>query len=171
MKTLKWNANHLSKLAGLSAIAVIAVAGCTGKDTTGDGQAADSPGAAKMENAGEQVANGVKEGAGVAADAATNAVAGAGNAVAGAADAAGNAVAGAANSVKGLDDAATITPKLKSVYGANAALKGSNINVSTNNTSVILSGTVKNQAQKKVANNLAKQTAPNYKIVDQLKVQ
>lgn len=98
----------------------------------------------------------------------------AGDAAKNAAGAAENAASSAANSVanatKNLDDAATITPAIKTAFGANAALKGSNINVDTTDQAVTLSGTVKNAAQSKIAEAIAKSKAAGYKIVNNLKV-
>lgn len=84
-------------------------------------------------------------------------------------DAAGNAVSGATGAMKNVDDAA-MTPKIKTALGANAALAGSNINVDSKDSGVTLSGTVKNDAQKTLAEKIAKQNAPTYKITNNLKV-
>jgi osmotically-inducible protein OsmY len=83
-----------------------------------------------------------------------------------------NAAKGAGKAVEGMADAAVNTPKIKSALAANAALKGSNIDVDTQGSkdTVYLKGTVRNAAQSKAAATIAKKNAPNYKIVNQLKV-
>jgi hypothetical protein len=83
-----------------------------------------------------------------------------------------NAAKGAGSAVEGMADAAVNTPKIKSALGANAALKGSNINVDTQGSkdTIYLRGTVRNAAQSKAAAAIAKKNAPNYKIVNQLKI-
>ena len=91
------------------------------------------------------------------------------NSVDKAGDATGNAVSGAAGVMKNVDDA-VMTPKIKSALGANVALAGSNINVDSKDSGVTLSGTVKNPAQKSLAEKIAKQQAPTYKITNNLKV-
>jgi len=91
------------------------------------------------------------------------------NSVDNAGDAAGNTADSAGAAMKNMDDAA-MTPKIKTALGNNASLKGSNINVDSKDSGVTLSGTVKNEAQKKVAANIAKQNAPGYKIMNNLKV-
>ena len=84
-------------------------------------------------------------------------------------DATNNAVSGAAGAMKNVDDAA-MTPKIKTALGANAALAGSDINVDSKDSGITLSGTVKNPAQKSLAEKIAKQNAPTYKITNNLKV-
>lgn len=84
-------------------------------------------------------------------------------------DKAGDAADSAGDAMKNVDDAA-MTPKIKTALRANASLKGSNINVDSKDSGITLSGTVKNEAQKKVAGNIAKQNAPTYKITNNLKV-
>jgi len=83
-----------------------------------------------------------------------------------------NAAKGAGKAIEGAADAAVNTPKIKSALGASAALKGSNIDVDTQGSkdTVTLKGTVRNAAQSKAAATIAKQNAPNYKIVNQLKI-
>ncbi len=131
-------------------MALIGVAGCADRNKNGEPDSVASSGevAKTVDNAGDKVAG-----------AADNMAAGASNM----ASAAGKAV-------KGLDDAAVFTPKIKTALGANPALAGSKINVSTNNTSVMLDGMVKSAQQKMVAEQIVKKNAPGYKIVDHLKM-
>ena len=184
--------NDWMKFAGAGALALVVAAGCTGADQTGDGQTADSPAAAKMQNGVDKMQGGAKDAAGAAGNTVTNA---AGNVANGAANVANSAAKGVVNvansaanvaskgtqavvngankamgSAKNLDDATTITPMLKTAIGANAAMKGSNINVSTNDKTVMLDGSVKSPAQKTMAGNMAKQKAPGYKVMNNLKV-
>ncbi len=63
---------------------------------------------------------------------------------------------------------AWITTKVKWFYLGEDELKGSDINVDTNNKVVTLKGTVKTQAGKLKANQLAKDTDGVSKVVDQL---
>lgn len=63
---------------------------------------------------------------------------------------------------------AWITAKVKWFYLGEDELKGSDINVDTNNKVVTLKGTVKTQAGKAKANQLAKDTDGVAKVVDQL---
>ena len=68
--------------------------------------------------------------------------------------------------------AAIVTPKIKTALGATAALKGSEINVDTtsDNKTVVLRGFTTSQAQKTLAEAIAKKNAPDYRIVNQLVV-
>ena len=101
-------------------------------------------------------------------------VAGAGNTIANATDNAVDATANAAKTagskIENMADAAATTPAVKTALGANASLKGSNINVTTNNNQVILSGTVKNAAQKNLAGSIATKNGNGYKVVNNLRV-
>ena len=151
-----------TKFLGVSALALIAAAGCTGADQDGDGQTADSAPAAKMQTGVDTMQEGAKDAAGGAA----NAV---GNAAGAAADATVNAANSAMSSAKNADDV-LMTPKIKTALGANAMLKGSNINVDTTDKAVTLSGTVKSAAQKTMAEKTAKEAAPAYAIKNNLKV-
>ena len=63
---------------------------------------------------------------------------------------------------------AWITTKVKWFFIGEDELKGSDINVDTNNKVVTLKGTVKTQAGKAKANQLAKDTEGVTKVVDQL---
>ncbi|HEX8549990.1 MAG TPA: BON domain-containing protein [Abditibacteriaceae bacterium] len=140
------------KFAGVGALALVFVAGCAGSDQNGDGKATDSPEAANM----QKVVDAAQESAKGAANSASNAIS--------------NAASNAAPAMKNADDAVTITPTVKTALGANAALKGSKIDVSTTDKNVSLDGTVKTAAQKTIAGNIAKQKAPGYQIKNNLKV-
>lgn len=159
----------LAKILGVGAVALIA-AGCTGKDTTGDGQTADSPAAAKLQKGVDTAQEGAKDVAGDAGDAVANGANAVANGVSKAGDATVNAANKVAGSMKNLDDAATMTPKIKTALAANAILKGSNINVNTTDQNVTLQGTVKSAAQKNMAGNIAKNAAPGYVIKNNLMV-
>lgn len=63
---------------------------------------------------------------------------------------------------------AWITTKVKWFYLGEDELKGSDINVDTNNKVVTLKGTVKTQAGRQKANQLARDTEGVSKVVDQL---
>lgn len=135
--------------------------------------AADKTGAAATNAANNAAAETAEAGR-----AAANTADKAGDAVANAADNAGDAVAkaadNAADAVTAAGAAATITPKVKTAIGANAALRGTTIDVDTlaDKKTVALRGTVKTAAQKNVAAAVAKREAPaDFKIDNQLKVQ
>lgn len=65
-----------------------------------------------------------------------------------------------------------ITYKTKTALGANAALKGTRIDVETQvqSQTVTLTGTVKSDAQKRLATAIARKNAPGYSISNQLRV-
>jgi osmotically-inducible protein OsmY len=147
-----------TKWLGASAVALMALVGCTGADQNGDGKTADSATGARLEQAGDQAG----DAAGTAADVATDA---AGRAADNVADTASKI----APSLKDVDDAA-MTPIVKTALANNAALKGTQINVDSKDKGVILRGTVKSQTQKGLAERIAKQAAPSYKIINQLTV-
>ena len=154
-----------SKLAGMGAVAMIAMYGCTGSDTTGDGQTADSVPAAKMQ-AGVDAAQNVASGAaGNVADAAGNMTTAAGNEVQGA----GNAVSNAASGVAGAGRAAVMTPNVKEAIGDKMPNSGINVDTNGDTKTITLKGTVANAAQVKLAEATAKKEAPDYKIVNNLK--
>ena len=119
----------------------------------------------KMEGATENAASAAGNAAENAGDAMSNAASNAGAAASNAASSAGAAIGNAA-------EAATVTPAVKTAIGANAGLKGTNINVDTlgSKDSIALRGKVGSQAQKKLAESVAKKAAPGYKIVNQLTV-
>ncbi|RYG59161.1 BON domain-containing protein [bacterium] len=87
-------------------------------------------------------------------------------------DAASNAASSAGNAISGAAEVATVTPKVKTALGANKGLDGSKIDVDTlpEKDSIALRGTVKTAAQKTLAEKIAKNNAPGYKVVNQLKV-
>jgi len=95
----------------------------------------------------------------------------AGEAVEGAADKAGEAAKEAGKKMEGAGAAAITTPSIKTALGAQKALDGSSIDVDTNGETktVTLKGSVKNAAQKTLAEAVAKKNAPGYKVVNQLK--
>ena len=68
--------------------------------------------------------------------------------------------------------AAVLTPKIKTALGANAALSGSQINVDTmlDGNVVALRGTTTSNAQKTLAEAIAKKNAPGFRIDNQLVV-
>lgn len=76
-----------------------------------------------------------------------------------------------ANSASGstLNDA-NAASVVRAGTAANAALAGSLINVDTTSTSVMLSGTVKSQVQKVLAEQIAKRKAGNLKVINHLKI-
>lgn len=138
-----------SKWAGVGALAVVAIAGCTPQQDAAVDTTTDTA-AQTTDNAMDS-----------AAPAADNAV-----------DASGNALTSAA-------DWATITPQVKEALGdKNAALKGSSIDVDTDvtNSVVHLKGTVVDEAQKTLAEATAKKEldrlAPStqYTIANELTV-
>ena len=107
-----------------------------------------------------------------AAGAVDNSATAMGNVASNAAGATSNAVTSTGNALSNLADAATMTPKIKTALGAQAGLKGSNINVDTlgSKDSIALRGSVTSAAQKTLAESIAKKNAPGYKIINQLKV-
>lgn len=84
----------------------------------------------------------------------------------------GNTVENAADKAATVGTNAVITGKINAAYAANASLSALKINVNTteSNKTVTLLGTVTNATQKNLAANIAKQNAPGYKIVNNLKV-
>ena len=69
-------------------------------------------------------------------------------------------------------DAAFITPKIKTALGANASMRGSQINVDTSAqyNAVILNGTVTSQAQKQLAEQIARQNSGGSRVANRLVV-
>lgn len=139
-----------TKWLGAGAVVLASVAGCADRNNNGQPDSVATEG---------QVANAVDK----AGDAASSVANQAGQAASRAADSFGNVA-------KNLDDAATITPKVKTALGNSPVLKGSNIDVSTTDQNVTLTGSVKNAAQSKLAEATAKKNAPGYKVVNKLKV-
>lgn len=68
--------------------------------------------------------------------------------------------------------ASTITPKVKAAFYANDILRPLPINVSTVGTTktILLTGSVKSQAQKVLATKVAQQSGSGYKVQNNLKV-
>lgn len=151
------NISSIGRLAGLGVIAMIAAAGC-GNGNANNDAAVDTAGTVDSAvNAAGRAVDG-------AADTAGNVVANADDAAAGAA----NSVAGAA---KNADDALIQTPKVKTAILNNAGMKGAqNLNVTSSDKNVTLTGTVKTQAQKTLAGAIAKKNSPGYNVVNNLKV-
>lgn len=67
-------------------------------------------------------------------------------------------------------DATITTPRVKSAIGANRALRGSNINITTTENYVSLDGTVRTDAQKRLAGAIARRNAPGYVIHNNLRI-
>lgn len=72
-----------------------------------------------------------------------------------------------------VDNSATpmiVTPNIKTALGANAALRGSQIDVDTtlDDKTVVLRGTTTNKAQKELAGAIARKSAPGFRIINQL---
>ncbi len=167
------NIRKMSALLGAGAV-IFSLVGCA--DKNGNGQA-ESPADAT------NVGGAVKDNLGDTANAVTGAAGAVGNAVSGAAGTVGNAASNAAGSVANgankmggaivnAGEAATMTPAVKTAIGANAGLKGSNINVDTMGAkdTISLTGSVKSAGQKALAGAVAKKAAPGYKIANNLKV-
>ena len=182
MKTSKWSTTHLSKLAGLSAMALIAV-GCgnTNADTSASPEAGNTATGKSVAQNFEDVGGGVANAVSGAGDTAENVVDAAGNTAGNVVDAAGNtagavggavagAAAGAGVAVKNAGSAAVNTPAIKTALGANKAMAGSKIDVDSNATTVTLKGTVKSAMQKSMATTIAKKNSGNLKIVNNLTV-
>lgn len=104
-------------------------------------------------------------------DAAANTADKMGDAAAKAGDKVADAAQDAGKAIAGAGAAAVTTPSIKTALGAQKALNGSSIDVDTNGTTktVTLKGTVKNAAQKSLAEAVTKKNAPDYKVVNQLK--
>ena len=151
---------NYGKWLGAGAIVVTSLVGVTGcADRNKNGQPDSAATSSEIANSTEGVASNV-------AGAVDNTVDAAANKVSGVDD----AVANAAKKVENAGDALATTPKVKTALGANPSLAGSNINVTTNNNQVILSGTVKNAAQKNLAGSIATKNGNGYKVVNNLKV-
>lgn len=133
----------------LGAVALISIAGCADRNKNGqpESPATSSEIDKTLDKAGD-----------VASKAAENAE-----------KAASNAVDSAGKAMKNVDDAA-MTPKIQAAFLENASLRESKINVDSKDSGITLSGTVKNEAQKKLAGEIAKKNAPTYKITNNLKV-
>jgi osmotically-inducible protein OsmY len=145
IQTQQW-----TKWLGAGAILLIGSAGCADRNKNGqpDSVATESEVSRTVDNAG---------------DAATSAANKAGQAASNAADSFGNAA-------KNLDDAAVMTPKIKTAFGNSPVLKGSNIDVSTTDKNVTLSGTVKTRLKASSLKQRPRRMHPGYKVVNNLKV-
>lgn len=157
---------------GAGAIMITLAAGCAGPNDT----AAENVGSAAVDSTAN-VADAAGDTTTNVADAAANNLEPAGQAIENSADAAGTNIAqgaaAAGDAVAGAGDAAIYTPKIKTALGAEAALSGSKINVDTlsDKKIIALSGTVKSNAQKTMAEAIAKKNAPtNYTIQNELKM-
>ena len=84
-------------------------------------------------------------------------------------DVAGDIKDKAAKEMKNVDDAA-MTPKIQAAFLENASLNGATIIVDRKDSVITLSGAFKNEAQNKLAGEIAKKNAPTYKITNNLKV-
>ena len=179
---------------GAGAIMITLATGCADKNNNGVPDAganvADAIGntASNMTDAAGNTASNMADGAGNMADAAGNTMDNASGAMANGAntamDATGNVASAAgtnmaqgAQSVGGAianaGDAATYTPKIKTALGAQPALKGSKIDVDTIGAkkTIALRGTVTSEAQKKMAEAIAKKNGPtDFKVDNQLKM-
>ena len=142
----------------------ITIAGCADRNNNGQPDTL-----ANKNEIDKTAANAGNTAAGVAGNVADAA----GNVAGNVADAAGNAATGAGKALEGAVDAAGNTPKIKTALANNPSLRGSNIDVDTNGAAntINLKGTVKNQAQKTLAANIAQKAAgSSYKVNNQLKV-
>lgn len=167
------NLNKWGAWIGAGAI-MVSLAGCADRNENGQpdsvatnneianttGDAVDATGNA-MENTGNAMANGADN----VADSTSNALDNTGNAIATGADNVADATTGAVAVL-------TLTPKIKASILNNTAMQGSNVNVDTlpDKTTISLTGTVKTEAQKKLAEATAKKMAGSYKVVNNLKV-
>ena len=167
------NLNKWGAWIGAGAI-MVSLAGCADRNKNGEpdslathseianttGKAVDATG-----NAMESTGNSMAKGADNVADATSNAVNSTGNAIAKGAD---NVADGTTGAVAVL----TLTPKIKAAILNNPAMKGTTVNVDTlpDKTTIALRGNVKTEAQKKMAESVAKKMAGNYKVANQLTV-
>lgn len=149
---------------------IFTLAGCADRNNNGQPDSAATSG--EVANSVDAAGNKMEGAADNAAAAAGNAADAAGNAADNAVSAAGNAASNAGSAISNAAEAATVTPAVKTAIGANAGLKGTTINVDTlgSKDSIALRGKVKTQAQKKLAESVAKKAAPGYKILNQLTV-
>lgn len=83
----------------------------------------------------------------------------------------GNAAEDAVETAADVSQNAAITGKINAAYAADSSLSALAINVDTteNNKTVTLSGTVATADQKLLASKIAKDQAPGYKVVNNLK--
>ena len=168
---------------GAGAILITLATGCANKDGDAVPDATENVAGAAA-NTTSNMADAAGNTTSNMADATGNKMDAAGNTTSNMAEAAGNKMdtAGttvangamdAGSAIAAVGDAAIYTPKIKTALGANAALKGSEINVDTlaEKKTIALRGTVKSSAQKTMAEAIAKKNAPTgYKIDNQLKM-
>lgn len=145
--TKKWGA-----WLGAGAIALTGLVGCA--DRNDNGQPDD------LATTGE-VAQTVDN----AANATENTVENAGDKMA-------NAASKAGTKMEGVGDSMAVTSKVKAAIIANPALGSLTIDVDTDGTNnvVHLKGSVKSDAQKKLAESIAKKEAPTFKVTNELVV-
>ncbi|RYG74138.1 BON domain-containing protein [bacterium] len=165
---IKWSA-----MVGVGA-ALLTTAGCADRNKNGQPEspasgsevenAVDSAGG-KARDAGREISDATERTFDRVVQAAPGAARKAGDAVSKAATKAGAALTDAG-------EATAITTKVKSALLATPQLDSSRINVDTlvAKKSVALRGLVKTAAEKTLALRVAKTKAPNYKIIDQLKI-
>lgn len=154
-----------SKLMGAGAIMMVAMAGCGGGAESDNGSS-ETGSTNPLTNKPGTMGNSLRGAGNSVSDAAGNAVDAAGNAM----SSAGNAVSNAVPNVVGAGRSAVMTPNVKEAIGDK--IPNSMIDVDTNGTTktITLKGMVKNAAQSKLAAATAKKEAPDYKIVNNLKV-
>ncbi len=174
------NIRKMSALLGAGAV-ILALAGCADKNNSGQADSPAAPG---------EVGNAVSGNFGDTANAVSNGVGKVGNAAAGAgqsvANVASNGTHAVANSAAGAGKtvangaagaaagaaALAMTPKIKTAFGGEKGLNGSNINVNSDaaTKTVTLNGTVKSAAQKALASAIAKKHAAGMTIKNNLTV-
>lgn len=139
--TFSWN-----RWLGLSAIVLVAAGGCADRNKNGqpDSVATSSEIDKSMGSADEKAANALDKAGETAGDLAKQ-------------------------GGKLVDNAAT-TGKIKSAIVADKTIDSTAVDVDTNNNVVYLRGTVKNAAQKNLAERIARKNADGVKVVNQLKV-
>lgn len=152
-------------------VLAVGLAGCADRNNNGqpDSVATEGEVARTTENAENNAENAAKN----ASNTAENALDNAANSAHNAGEAAGNAANNAGKAIGNALEPAVVTPNVKEALGDNAQLKGSMIDVDTNGTTntVVLKGTVKSNAQKQLAGQIAQREAKGYKINNTLKVQ
>ena len=158
---------------GAGAIMITLATGCTSQN----GETAAGNVAEATANSTENMASAAGDTTENMASAAGNKMDDAGSAMSNGAMSAGNAVTNGveatSGAIAGAGDAAIYTPKIKTALGAEAALKGSKIDVDTLGAkrTIALRGTVTSAAQKTMAEAVAKKNAPaDFKVDNQLKM-
>lgn len=156
---------QLTFLAGAGSVALLALAGCGGQDNSANNTASTDTSSTSASTSGN-----VANAAGNEANAAGNVATAAGNEAKGAGGAVSNAASGVGGAINNSATAATTTEPIRTALGANAALKGLKIGVTTTAKDVTLTGAVKNATQKKVAETIAKSKAGGLNVIDKLTV-